>query len=155
MSSVLRRNKKQGSGAISRAERKESAARVDTNLERSPDELDALRSNSLRNRADSGASWPLNEDVPEPEAIQAENFETDDVKGAQVVDGGSAPVNGQRSPSVLGHSKSQPSLSRPSFLQRRTISHQGTIDTDIIGSDAGGRKKKKFGTLRKMFKLDE
>lgn len=154
MSSVLRRNKKQGSGAISRPERKESAARVDTNLERSPDELNVLRSNSLRDRADSGATWPLNE-VPEPEAIQAETREPDDVKGAHVVDGGTASVNGQRSPSVLGHSKSQPSLPRPSFLQRRTISHQGTIDTDIIGSDAGGRKKKKFTTLRRMFKLDE
>ncbi|KAK7708947.1 hypothetical protein SLS64_006427 [Diaporthe eres] len=152
MSSVLRRNKKQGSGAISRPERKESAARADTNLERSPDELNALRSNSLRDRADSAATWPLNE---EQDPIEAETREPDDVKGAHVVDGGATAVNGQRSPSVLGHSKSQPSLSRPSFLQRRTMSHQGTIDTDIIGSDAGGRKKKKFGALRRMFKLDE
>lgn len=154
MSSVLRRNKKQGSGAISRPERRESAARADTNLERTPDELNALRSNSLRDRADSGATWPLNEDVPEHEPVEAETREPDDAKGA-VVEGGATVVNGQRSPSVLGHSKSQPSLSRPSFLQRRTMSHQGTIDTDIIGSDAGGRKKKKFGALRKMFKLDE
>lgn len=155
MSSVLRRNKKQGSGAISRPERGESAARADTNLERSADELKALRSNSLRDRADSGATWPLNEEVPEHEPVEAETREPDDVKGAHVVDGGVAAVNGQGSPSVLGHSKSQPSLSRPSFLQRRTMSHQGTIDTDVIGSDAGGRKKKKFGTLRRMFKLDE
>lgn len=154
MSSVLRRNKKQGNGAISRPERKESAARTDTNLERSPDELNALRANSLRDRADSGATWPLNEEAPEHEATE-ETREPEDVKGAHVVDGGAAAVNGQSSPSVLGHSKSQPSLSRPSFLQRRTMSHQGTIDTDIIGSDAGGRKKKKFGALRRMFKLDE
>ncbi|KAG8167830.1 hypothetical protein KVR01_003519 [Diaporthe batatas] len=153
MSSVLRRNKKQGSGAISRPERRESAARADTNLERTADELDALRSNSLRDRADSGATWPLNEDVPEHDPLAAEDRQTDDVKGTHVVEGGS--VNGQSSPGVLGHSKSQPSLSRPSFLQRRTMSHQGTIDTDIVGSDAGGKKKKKFGALRKMFKLDE
>lgn len=152
MSSVLRRNKKQGSGAISRPERRESAARADTNLERSPDELNALRSNSLRDRPDSGATWPLNE---EQEPVEVETREPDDVKGAHVVDGDATAVNGQRSPSVLGHSKSQPSLPRPSFLQRRTMSHQGTIDTDIIGSDAGGKKKKKFGTLRRMFKLDE
>jgi hypothetical protein len=158
MSSVLRRNKKQGSGAISRPERGESAARADTNLERTPDELSALRSNSLRDRADSGATWPLNEDVPEHEPLEEEETtrEPEDVKGAHVVEGGpAAAVNGQRSPSGLGHSKSQPSLSRPSFLQRRTMSHQGTIDTDIVGSDAGGRKKKRFGALRKMFKLDE
>lgn len=151
MSSVLRRNKKQGSGAISRPERRESAARADTNLERSADELNALRSDNVRDRADSGASWPLNEEVPEHEPTEAETREPDDVKGAHVMDA----VNGQRSPSVLGHSKSQPTLPRPSFLQRRTMSHQGTIDTDIIGSDAGGKKKKKFGTLRRMFKLDE
>lgn len=155
MSSVLRRNKKQGSGAISRPERRESAARADTNLERSADELNALRSNSLRDRADSGATWPLNEDVPEHGPLAAEDRHAVDVKGTQVVEGASAPVNGQSSPGVLGHSKSQPSLSRPSFLQRRTMSHQGTIDTDIVGSDVGGKKKKKFGALRKMFKLDE
>lgn len=155
MSSVLRRNKKHGNGAISRPERRESAARADTNLERTPDELNALRSNSLRDRVDSGATWPLNEDVPEHEPLAAEDRQADDVKGTHVVEGGYAAVNGQSSPSVLGHSKSQPSLSRPSFLQRRTMSHQGTIDTDIIGSDAGGKKKKRFGTLRKMFKLDE
>lgn len=155
MSSVLRRNKKQGSGAISRPERRESAARADTNLERSPGELNALRSNSLRDRADSGSTWPLNEEQPEHEPAGAGTREPDDVKGVHIVDGGAASVNGQRSPSVLGHSKSQPSLPRPSFLHRRTMSHQGTIDTDIIGSDAGGKKKKRFGTLRKMFKLDE
>ncbi|KAK2600613.1 hypothetical protein N8I77_010134 [Diaporthe amygdali] len=152
MSSVLRRNK--GNGAISRPERKESAARADTNLERSANELKALRSNSSRDRADSGATWPLDEEGPEHEAVEVETGERDDVKGAQIINGGSA-VNGQRSPSVLGHSKSQPALSRPSFLQRRTISHQGTIDTDIIGSEVGGRKKKRFSALRKMFKLDE
>jgi serine/arginine repetitive matrix protein 2 len=149
MSSVLGRNKKQGSGAISRPERRESAARTDTNLERTPGELKVLRSNSLRDRADSGATWPLQEDVREHEALESETtHEADDVKGAHV-------VNGQRSPSVLAHSKSQPSLLRPSFLQRRTMSHQGTINPEIIESDAGSRKKKKFGALRKMFKLDE
>lgn len=155
MSSVLRRNKKQGSGAISRPERKESAARADTDLERSAGELNALRSNGLRDRVDSGATWPLNEEGPDHEAVGVETRESDDVKGAQVIDGAGAVVNGERSPSVLGHSKSQPSLPRPSFLQKRTLSHQGTIDTDIIGSEAGGRKKKKFGVLRRMFKLDE
>ncbi|POS81305.1 hypothetical protein DHEL01_v200281 [Diaporthe helianthi] len=156
MSSVLRRNKKQGSGAISRPERRESAARADTNLERTPDELDALKSNSLRDRADSGTTWPLNENVPEHDPLAAEDGQADDVKGIHVTEGGSAAVNGQSSPGTLSHSKSQLSLSRPSFLQRRTLSHQGTIETDIIGSDAGGKKKKKkFGALRKMFKLDE
>ncbi|KAI3392102.1 hypothetical protein diail_6173 [Diaporthe ilicicola] len=155
MSSVLRRNKKQGSGAITRPERKESAARADTGLERSPGELDTLRSNALRDRADSGATWPLNEEGPEHKTIGVETHEPDEVKGAQVIEGGGVVVNGQRSPSVLGHSKSQPSLPRPSFLQRRTMSHQGTIDTDTIGSEAGGKKKKKFGVLRRMFKLDE
>ncbi|KAL1865999.1 hypothetical protein Daus18300_006900 [Diaporthe australafricana] len=156
MSSVLRRNKKQGSGAISRPERKESAARADTDLERSAGELNALRSNGLRDTVDSGATWPLIEAGPEHEAVGVATREPDDVKGAQVIDGTDAVGNGERSPSVLGHSKSQPSLPRPSFLlQKRTVSHQGTIDTDIIGSEAGGRKKKKFGVLRRMFKLDE
>lgn len=55
------------------------------------------------------------------------------------MEGGAATVNGERSLGVSGHSKSQ----------QRTVSHQGTIDTDFIGSDDGGRKKK-FGAPTKL-----
>lgn len=174
MSSVLRRNKKHdGSAKISRPELTESAARRDTNLERSAEELTALRSNSLRGPASSRlnkgimsspppgsttttttttrGNWPLGGDdesapaeakQPKETEVQAVSNEADD-----------AAI---RSPSILGHSRSQPSMNRPAFLSRRTMSMSGTINTDDLGSDVPtGRKKKKFGALRRMFKLDD
>lgn len=179
MSSVLRRSKKHdGGGKISRPEPKESAARRDTNLERSADELTALRSNGLRGQAAprlhkrAGGNWPLNgDDEPKQPEESEEQMTTghgatpDEKRGLEVLDeeGGDVMVApaapaAPRSPSVLAHARSQPSLGRPAFLMRRTMSAaSGTVRTDDLGSDAtgSGRKRKKFGALRRMFKLDE
>lgn len=168
MSSVLRRNKKHdGAGKISRPEVMESAARRDTNLERSADELLALRSNSGQSspklykrttpttNTDSQSDWPLSLDQQQTNDTVGD--EDKDVFYDATDGPGSASVASPRSPSVLGHSKSQPSIPRPAFLMRRTISTNGTINTDGIGGQGGEvtRKKKKFGTLRRMFRLDE
>lgn len=168
MSSVLRRNKKHdGVGKISRPEVMESAARRDTTLERSADELIALRSNGGQGspkwqkrtdptpNATSRQDWPLALDQQQTHDTMASDDKDvfyDAADGQEAVSGASP-----RSPSVLGHSKSQPSISRPAFLMRRTISTNGTINTDGVGSQGGEvtRKKKKFGTLRKMLRLDE
>lgn len=168
MSSVLRRNKKNDGGAkISRPELTESAARRDTNLERSAEELTALRSNSVQGQASprlhkavasppkgTRGNWPLGiestADAKQPQETEAVSNE----KEMDVVHDAGDPV--VRSPSILGHSKSQPSMNRPAFLSRRTMSMSGTIQTDDLGSDVtAGRKKKKFGALRRMFKLDD
>lgn len=168
INSVLRRNKKHAGGTkISRPELMESAARRDTNLERSADELTALRSNGgqgspkLHKRmasmpiGSSQQAWPLALDKQQTnETVGGEDKDVfyDAADGQET-----APVATPRSPSVLGHSKSQPSIPRPSFLMRRTMSANGTINTDGIGGEGGEvmRKKKKFGALRRMFRLDE
>ncbi|KAJ4405155.1 hypothetical protein N0V82_010373 [Gnomoniopsis sp. IMI 355080] len=168
MSSVLRRNKKQdGAAKISRPEVTESAARRDTNLERSTNELVALRSNS-----DQGSLKWQKQKAPTANATSQQDWPlglnqqgTNDTVGSDdkdvfydAADGQEMrPVTSTRSPSVLGHAKSHPGLPRPAFLMRRTISTNGTINTGGVGSQGGEvtRKKKKFGTLRKMFRLDE
>lgn len=168
MSSVLRRNKKHdGAGKISRPEVMESAARRDTNLERSADELIALRSNSGQSspklyrrttpttNTDSQKDWPLALDQQRTNDTVGD--EDKDVFYDATDGPGSASVASPRSPSVLGHSKAQPGIPRPAFLMRRTISTNGTIKTDGVGGHGGEatKKKKKFGTLRRMFRLDE
>lgn len=168
MSSVLRRNKKHnGTAKISRPEPMESAARRDTNLERSADELIALRTNSGHGNpkwhkriasmpTTNQQDWPLGLDQQRThDTIGDEDKDVfyDAADGQEAAAIAAVP----RSPSVLGHSKSQSSIPRPTFLTRRTISANGTINTDGIGGEGGEvtRKKKKFGALRKMFRLDE
>lgn len=151
--SALRRKKPDGAGKISRGEMMDSAARRDTNLERSASELNAIRTNSQRGQASSpklqkrtasfgtparNSSWPLpdEEDDDEPELPAGE----DEEKHLQ-------------RPSTSGNLEGGgKAASRPGFLQRRTMSTQGTIDTHGVG---GEKKKKKFGALRRMFKLDD
>lgn len=174
MSSVLRRNKKHdGAAKISRPELMESAARRDTNLERSADELTALRSNAgqgspkLHKRIASMPTatsqqqqqqqdWPLALDRQQTHETVGD--EDKDIF-YDAADGQSAALPaavGPRSPSVLAHSKPHTSIPRPAFLMRRTMSANGTINTDGIGGEGGEvmRKKKKFGTLRRILRLD-
>lgn len=169
MSSVLRRNKKHdNAGKISRPEVMESAARRDTNLERSADELIALRTNSgqsspklykrtapTTSNGDAQSDWPLALDQQRTNDTAGD--EDKDVFYDATDGPGSASVASPQSSSVLGQAKSQPSIPRPAFLMRRTISTNGTINTDGVGGEGGAaaRKKKKFGTLRRMFRLDE
>ena len=132
--SLLRR-KKDPSSKITR-ELSESAARLDTNLERSPEELDALRNTPLHKR---GPSWPL----PEPG-----------------VTGLGADQHSPERPSTAGGAIVSTSSHKSKFMRRRSAS-QGMVpadtadmDDDLI-TDAVPQKKKKFGALRKMFGLHD
>ncbi|KAJ4147726.1 hypothetical protein LMH87_002233 [Akanthomyces muscarius] len=132
--SLLRR-KKDPSSKITR-ELSESAARQDTNLERSPEELDALRNTPLHRR---GPSWPL----PEPG-----------------VTGLGADQHSPERPSTAGGAIVSTSSNKSKFMRRRSAS-QGMVpadtadmDDDLI-TDAVPQKKKKFGALRKMFGLHD
>lgn len=155
MSSVLRRNKKHdGGGKISRPGPTESAARRDTDLERSADELAALRGDArpvspkLQKKFATGNSWPLGGGDPGEESKQPQSPSRTIEKNDVTVDGdeGAAP----RSSSVVRNAKSQPSMNRPSLLPRRTMSAQ----SQPVSVD-GAKKKKKFGVLRRMFKIDD
>lgn len=132
--SLLRR-KKDPANRITR-DLTESAARQDTSLERSPQELNALRNPSLHKR---GPSWPL----PEPEDAAssiAQQSERPSTAGGPIVSG----------------------TSKSKFLRRRSASHgmvpadtADVTDVDDYVTDAAPQKKKKFGALRKMFRLHD
>lgn len=144
--SILRR-KKDPSDKISK-ELGESAARKDTNLERTTEELAVLRSNSLHKR---GPSWPL----PDEEATDAEDGRSKE------------PAR----PSTSGG----PSPSKKSTFLRRRSTSQGMVglghpevDTTVpvpeipdtlVGTESARSqqqpKKKKFGALRKMFGIHD
>ncbi|KHN98853.1 uncharacterized protein MAM_03315 [Metarhizium album ARSEF 1941] len=144
--SILRR-RKEPSDKISKG-LGESAARKDTSLERTTEELVALRSNSLRRR---GPSWPF----PDGNSADAEN--------------------GRIKEPALRPSTSEgpPKPRRSSFLRRRSTS-QGMVglghrevnncepvleipDAFMDGEPAQRQthKKKKFGALRKMFGIHD
>ncbi|KAF7536643.1 hypothetical protein G7054_g4343 [Neopestalotiopsis clavispora] len=144
MSSILRRNKKaDNAGKISRPELTDSAARRDTKLERDPDELRNLRSDQRphspklqkKNALARGDSWPL------PEAA-------DDAR-----------------PNTAGGRVNGAKVERPDFQGRRSTSlgmmPPQQTNGHYLGSEAviegpeSPKKKKKFGTLRKMFRLDD
>jgi hypothetical protein len=145
--SVLRRKKDKDAGKISRPDVRESAVRQGTKLERSGDELNALRSNNaspkLQKRSASN-NWPL-ADKPDEE----------------------------KRPATATHSTAPPPLSgipKAGFMKRRSLSYQGVDakqaallprhNDDESVADAqsqvdGSVKKKKFGKLRKMFGLHD
>ncbi|KAI8293536.1 hypothetical protein K4K59_005645 [Colletotrichum sp. SAR11_240] len=128
--SVLRRKKDTDMGKISRPSHGESGARMDTKLERSPDEISALRSGTISPRLQKQMeNWPLVEET------------IDDEKRPMTSDG-TKPMD----------------ASRPVFAPRRSTNQvlmagrPGELDATQL---EGTRKKKKFGTLRRMFKLDD
>lgn len=132
--SLLRR-KKDPSSKIT-GELSESAARQDTNLERSPEELDALRNTPLHKR---GPSWPL----PEPE-----------------ITGLGGDQHSPERPSTAGGALVSTSSNKSKFTRRRSASQgmmpadSADMDEDLI-TDAVPQKKKKFGALRKIFGLHD
>ncbi|KAM3518828.1 hypothetical protein MY4038_009979 [Beauveria bassiana] len=133
--SLLRR-KKDSSSQITR-DLTESAARQDTNLERSTAELEALRNTPLHKR---GPSWPL----PEPGRTGY----------------GAAEPSPER-PSTAGGAIVSSSSNKSKFMRRRSAS-QGMVpaDTADVNGDLATdtvlpKKKKKFGALRKMFGLHD
>ncbi|CAN8100434.1 unnamed protein product [Discula destructiva] len=171
ISSVLRRNKKYDSGGkISRPELVESAARRDTTLERTSDELAAVRSGGARQAGASSpklqkriAAMPISrintnnsqqKDWPLTPTADAVDEDQDVFYDAADGAGDDVDVSHQRSPSVLGQSNAQSSVTRPGFMLRRKTTASATEDGGEKTS-GGGNKKKKFGTLRRMFRLDE
>ncbi|OBR08661.1 hypothetical protein CH63R_07426 [Colletotrichum higginsianum IMI 349063] len=130
--SVLRRKKENDIDKISRPIASESGARTDTKLERSPSEISALRgtntSPKLRKQS-MHDNWPLFEET----------------------------IDDEKRPMTADNSKPT-DASRPMFMKRRSTNQVLTSGLpedreDIDGS--GKKKKKKFGTLRRMFKLDD
>lgn len=160
--SILRR-KKDGSGKISRPV-SESAARRDTRLERSTDELAVVRNtsnphNSRLQKRDR--SWPLQE--------SGDGQQQDDGYGED--ESHDTYVNDDKRPSTAsGHVPSSPTAAmKHGFLKRRSTS-QGAIglahhdDSEIHGTHPEDlevsqvhpeQRKKKFGSLRKMFGLHD
>lgn len=146
--SVLRR-KKDTSSRISRGEPRESGARLDTNLERSSEQLSALRNTPASPKLQKMRSpnWPL----ADPGSEEPKRPSTA---------GNAAPTNGtvrgslskrrasaQAVPTQANPTPPVPSLPEPSVA---TPDHEETPSQ----ADASV-KKKKFGKLRKMFGLND
>lgn len=172
MSVLRRRRDKNKTGGIARPEVMDSAARRDTKLERSPDELKEIRRSGDLDREGGeedvgGSSSPAR---PRSPRLQKR---TNSMPLDAVVSGGwplgspgserpPSPANGvgkvQRPATSgnLGTRTMSSSSARPVFGQRRTASSHLLARVHEEGSVAGGeRKKKKFGALRKMFGLDD
>ncbi|WKT47656.1 hypothetical protein QSH57_012561 [Fusarium oxysporum f. sp. vasinfectum] len=156
MSSILRR-KKDPADKISRST-SESASRRDTHLERGPERLAFIRSNSESQAHSSrlhkrGANWPLQDHQNTHE--EEDQFD-DGSQNTYVVDEEKRPSTA----GGLGPSPSSPTT-KTGFLKRRSTSHSQIgaanhgVSASIDGSEVGTPKKKKFGTLRRMFKLDD
>ncbi|RBA19535.1 hypothetical protein FPRO05_09638 [Fusarium proliferatum] len=156
MSSILRR-KKDPADKISRST-SESASRRDTHLERGPQRLAFIRSNSESQAHSSrlhkrGANWPLQDHQNTHE--EEDQFD-DGSQNTYVVDEEKRPSTA----GGLGPSPSSPTT-KTGFLKRRSTSHSQIgaanhgVSASIDGSEVGTPKKKKFGTLRRMFKLDD
>jgi hypothetical protein len=171
--SVLRRKKNKNGGGIARPEVMDSAARRDTKLERSADELKEIRRSGDLDRESEevpvvAVSPPSSPARPKSPRLQKR---TNSMPLDAVVSGWplGTPA-GEQPPSINGNgnaklerpgtsgnlgTRTMSSNSRPMFGQRRTASSNIMARVDE-GSVAGGeKKKKKFGTLRKMFGLDE
>ncbi|KAK7962536.1 uncharacterized protein PG986_003361 [Apiospora aurea] len=142
MGNILRRNKKADqAGKIQRGGLTESAARRDTLLERDADEFWGLRGDGVlenpklqKRRPGSGDdSWPL--------PAMGENGRPSTADGR---------VNGGP-------------MARPNISDRRSTSMglpgvaqpTGYDSKDVLGPDNHNKKKKKFGALRRMFRLDD
>ena len=154
MSSILRRKKDSG-GKISR-DVGESVARRDTRLERSTDELAVIRSNSsghprLQKR---GPSWPLPDETGDNSHVVPELP--------------SPGVEPQRPATSSGPNATAPR----GFLKRRSLSAQQVPPVPALPQSQiadlppersqvtdvppdATLKKKKFGTLRKIFGLND
>ncbi|KAF5723366.1 hypothetical protein FMUND_1912 [Fusarium mundagurra] len=156
MSSILR-CKKDPANKISRST-SESASRRDTHLERGPERLAFIRSNSESQAHNSrlhkrGANWPLQDHQNTHE--EEDQFD-DGSQNTYVVDEEKRPSTA----GGLGPAPSSPTT-KTGFLKRRSTSHSQIgaanhgVSASIDGSEVGTPKKKKFGTLRRMFKLDD
>jgi len=140
--SILRRKKPEPGSKVRKSEI-ESAARRDTPLERSKSDLAAVRrpqSPKLQKRnplsRENSSNWPLaNPDSP-PKIVGGED---------------GRPFSADAGDGVVGaESKERPDLGN------RRFTATGLSGVDLNGVlPEGGRKKKKFGALRRMFRLDD
>ncbi|KAI1748617.1 hypothetical protein F4782DRAFT_516146 [Xylaria castorea] len=134
---MLRRNKRAGqTGKIQRSGLVDSAARRDTKLERDPDQLKDLRS----------------EQHSSPKLQKKSSINRNDSGVLQRP--GSAG-------NLLGRSGTASAIERPNLGGRRSVSlgldpnnESHNLENASVESP-GHSKKKKFGALRRMFKLDE
>jgi serine/arginine repetitive matrix protein 2 len=138
--SILRRKKPDPVSKVRKSEL-ESPARRDTPLERSKSDLDALRQRSqspkLQKRnpmfRENSSSWPL----PEPQKL-------------------GVPAGEDGRPVTVDATSASGSRNMPDMGDRRNTA-TGVSEVDVAGVTAGlgkGRKKK-FGALRRMFRLDD
>ncbi|XXH02720.1 hypothetical protein Hte_009105 [Hypoxylon texense] len=142
---ILKRNKRADqAGKIQRSEITESAARRDTKLERSSEQLRGIRddhptSPKLQKRASvmRTDSWPL------AEASEGNGMKRSSSAG-----------------NVLDLNNTTGGIQRPTLDDRRSMSLglPMTYDNEhdhVVVDGIGHKKKKKFGALRRMFGLDD
>ncbi|KAK7422319.1 hypothetical protein QQZ08_009541 [Neonectria magnoliae] len=158
--SILRR-KKDGVGKVSRPV-SESAARRDTRLERSTEELAVIRNTSGQHNSrlqKRGPNWPLQEDVDAH--IQDDGYGEDESHDTY--------VNEENRPSTASAAVLTSQASKPGFLQRHStsqgalgLSHDSTETNgplpehhDVAYDQPESQRKKKFGSLRKIFGLHD
>lgn len=142
--SILKRNKRaEQAGKIQRPEMMESAARRDTKLERSSEQLRGIRddhpaSPKLQKRASvmRTDSWPL-----------AEASEGDGMKRTNSA-GNLLDLN-----STMGAIQRPPLDDRRSMSLGLPMTYDNELD-HVAVDGIGQKKKKKFGALRRMFGLD-
>ncbi|KAI1098011.1 hypothetical protein F4804DRAFT_346692 [Jackrogersella minutella] len=142
---ILKRNKRaDAAGKIQRSEVMESAARRDTRLERSNEQLKDLRGDypssprlQKRGPGKRSDSWPLGEPT-EDEGIKRSNS-----------------VNNMFDQNITGSADQRPDFSgrRSTSLGLPTAYDNERDNVTVDGP--GHRKKKKFGALRRMFGLDD
>lgn len=173
MSSILRRKKVDPESKVRKTDI-ESAARRDTPLERSKSELSVLRtervgSPKLQKRntmsRENSASWPLPASpVTGPPALARASSGVgaaglgekagdggDGVDGRPFTSDGMAGLNG-----VVG-GEDRPDIGTRRFTATglTSVDVPAGDDSSVVGAVVPGKKKKKFGALRRMFKLDD
>jgi len=140
--SILRRKKPDVNNKVRKSDA-ESPARRDTPLERSKSDLAALRVDrpSTPRLQKRHAAWPLPVQATPPKIASGEDgrpFSADDGVSGETGVNGSTAVDG-----------------RPDIGTRRfTATGLANVDMGLNGIGTA-RKKKKFGALRRMFRLDE
>jgi hypothetical protein len=153
--SILRRKKPDPASKVRKSDA-ESPARRDTPLERSKSDLAAvkrqesytsasgLRPSTPKLQKKNAPSWPLVSDSP-PNVLGEEVGRPftadagDEVVGDKTVVNGKGTTNGEDARPEIG-------------TRRFTATGLGDVDLSAVTK---GRKKKKFGTLRRMFRLDD
>jgi hypothetical protein len=123
----------------------DSAARQDTKLERSASQLSAIRA-SGESPDTAVANWPL------------PDVEDGDVDGPGATLGATPPADEEKKRPATAVEPSSKASFRPDFAKRRSTSH--SLFWMRSGSGNPGeipelKKKKKFGTLRRIFGLDD